>query len=42
MYMAACGKSQVGNVWVFVQLIFGLHMPKNQVNRIPNNARYFL
>ena len=29
---------KLGNVWVFVQLIFGTHWPLNQLNKIPNIA----
>ena len=32
------GILEVGNVWVFVLLIFGPHWPMNQLNKIPNIA----
>ena len=28
---------ELGNVWVFVQLIFGPHWPLNQLNKNPNS-----
>ena len=30
------GSLELGNVWVFVQLIFGPHWPMNQLNKNPN------
>ena len=32
------GILEFGNVWVFVQLIFGPHWPMNQLNKNPNIA----
>ena len=32
------GILELGNVWVFVQLIFGPHWPMNQLNKNPNIA----
>ena len=33
------GILELGNVWVFVQLLFGPHWPMNQLNKNPNIAQ---